>query len=213
MPASVFDLFSIGVGPSSSHTLGPLRAARDFVRQLRLHHVIDITARVSVDLFGSLALTGRGHCTDKAILIGLAGRQPEDIAPGELAAHAHAVDQSRSLLLDGLRALPFHPDRDLSFHGAHRLPAHSNGLRFHAWDASGHPLREAVYYSVGGGFVVDAQGKPIGEEGTDSDFSFPYTTAEALLLACQSRGLRIADLIWDWERNLRNDQQIRDGML
>ncbi len=213
MPASVFDLFSIGVGPSSSHTLGPLRAARDFARHLRRHPSFRQVGRVQAHLYGSLALTGRGHCTDKALLAGLSGKHPHHIGPGELSSLADTIAQSQSLRLDEEHSITFHLERDLCFHGDQRLPGHSNGLQLYAWDEAGTLLRESVYYSVGGGFVVDAEGNPITEEGTDSGFSFPYTTGVALLNACSERGMRIVDLIWDWERKIRTQQQIHDGML
>ncbi len=213
MPASVFDLFSIGVGPSSSHTLGPLRAARDFVHQLKQGGMLSRCHRICCELYGSLALTGRGHCTDKAILAGLSGKQAATIAAGELSAFSARVVADSALLLAGEQRLEFLAERDLLFHGEQRLPGHSNGLKFLAWDGANELLAESIYYSVGGGFVVDADGKPIGEAGTNSDFSFPYTTGASLLQACDERGMRIAELIWDWERNLRSDQEIRDGML
>lgn len=213
MPASVFDLFSIGVGPSSSHTLGPLRAARDFIRQLQRQGQLSLCNRVCCELYGSLALTGRGHCTDKALLAGLSGRAAEQIVPGELVALEARVRDEGRLAIAGNHSIPFLPERDIVFRGTDRLPGHSNGLRLRAWGSGETLLRDAIYYSVGGGFVVDRDGKPIGEAGTNSDFSFPYTTAAALLQGCEARRMRIAELIWDWERNLRSDQEIRDGML
>lgn len=213
MPASVFDLFSIGVGPSSSHTLGPMRAARDFAVHLLATGMLGRCQRVSCALYGSLALTGKGHCTDKAILAGLSGRHPEEIAPGELVRLEADVRAQAGLRLADACWVSFVMDRDLEFRGNERLPGHSNGMRFASFDAAGSLIREAVYYSVGGGFVVDGEGKPIGEPGTDSDFQFPYTTGAALLAACEERGLRIADLILDWERRLRSDAEIRSGML
>jgi L-serine dehydratase len=213
MPASVFDLFSIGVGPSSSHTLGPMRAGRDFVRHLDGGGALAATSRLLCELYGSLALTGKGHCTDKALLAGLAGKQADEVAPGELSAIEEQVLASGQLLLLGQHAIPFDVGSSIVFRAADRLPGHANGMRFLAYDAAGSLLAEAVYYSVGGGFVVNADGQPIGELGTDSDFSFPYTTAGALLEAAGNGGLRIADIIWAWERRLRSDGEIRSGML
>lgn len=213
MPASVFDLFSIGVGPSSSHTLGPMRAARDFALSLDRAGCLARCHRVCCELYASLALTGHGHCTDKAVIAGLGGRQAAEIGPGELPELDRQAREQRRLMLAGLHPLDFEPDRDILFRGADRLPAHANGMRFLAFDATGAPLREAVYYSVGGGFVVDAEGAPLGGTGNGPVPSFPYTTSAALLLAGEQQQLRIADLVWNWERGLRNDEEIRNGML
>lgn len=213
MPASIFDLFSIGVGPSSSHTLGPMRAALHFASSLSAREMLLPCARVRCDLYGSLALTGRGHCTDKAILAGLSGRSAEEIAPGELPEIEAGIRKERALLLGGTRRCAFTIEEDLLFHIDELLPFHSNGMRFQALDAAGSSLAEAVYYSVGGGFVVDADGTPIDEQGGVEAPRYPYLSGEMLLSAARDRGMRIADLVWDWERTLRGDEEILAGLL
>lgn len=212
MPASIFDLFSIGVGPSSSHTLGPMRAALHFASSLSTGEILPC-ARVRCDLYGSLALTGRGHCTDKAILAGLSGRSAEEIAPGELAEIEAGVRRDGSLLLGGTLRCPFTVDEDLQFRTDELLPFHSNGMRFQAFDAAGTVLAETIYYSVGGGFVVNAEGTPIDEQDGVEVPKYPYLSGEMLLNAARDRGMRIADLVWDWERTLRGDEEILAGLL
>ncbi len=213
MPASIFDLFSIGVGPSSSHTLGPMRAARHFAFHLREAGILDACARVSCDLYGSLALTGRGHCTDKAVLAGLSGRCAEEIGPGELTEIEANVRKENSLLLAGARRCPFAIEIDLVFRTDEMLPAHSNGMRFQAFDAAGSTLAESIYYSVGGGFVVDGEGAPIDEDAGAPAARYPYLSGEALLSAARDRGIRIADLVWEWELGLRGEKEVQAKLL
>ncbi|MCZ2153382.1 MAG: L-serine ammonia-lyase [Bryobacterales bacterium] len=212
MPASVFDLFSIGVGPSSSHTLGPMRAAFHFVNSL-CGSTLARCARVRCELYGSLALTGRGHCTDKAVIAGLAGRQAQSIASGELAEIADRAATSGSLLLAGTREISFAIRDDIAFRVSEVLPFHPNGMRFLAHDDDDTLLTEAVYYSVGGGFVVDETGTPIDDENGGASGKYPYLSGASLLSAARDRGIRIADLVWDWERSLRSEQEIAERLL
>ncbi len=213
MPASVFDLFSIGVGPSSSHTLGPMRAAAAFARDVEERGALSQCARVVCELYGSLALTGKGHCTDKAILAGLSGRCADEIASGELGAIESTVRAERFLVLGGKQRCAFSCDTDLVFRTQDLLPGHSNGMRFLALDSSGSTLCESVYYSVGGGFVVDGEGKALGVDGAEPEVSFPYRSAESLMGAADAGGIRIADVVWQWECSLRSETEIQSKML
>ncbi|MCC6263184.1 MAG: L-serine ammonia-lyase [Bryobacterales bacterium] len=213
MPGSVLDLFSIGVGPSSSHTLGPMRAARHFASGLETSGALRGCSRVCCMLYGSLALTGRGHCTDKAILAGLSGRCAEEIAPGELAAIEAEARASQELLLAGEHRCGFDMDADLQFRTGELLPAHSNGMRFQAFDDGGRNLAESIYYSVGGGFVVDGDGRPIDVEGGAGAAQYPYLSGEMLVSAARERGIRIADLVWEWERGLRGEEETMARLL
>jgi len=151
---SVFDIFKIGIGPSSSHTVGPMVAAGRFLVRLQRLGVIDQVARVRATLYGSLAFTGRGHGTDKAILLGLSGERPADIDPASISGIVAEVARSRTLKLGGSQPIPFDPANDLVFDFKTPSPGHPNGMRLEAFDAMGNILADRLYFSVGGGFVV-----------------------------------------------------------
>src|SRR6201996_2661170 len=153
MAVSVFDLFKIGIGPSSSHTVGPMRAARQFVLNL-CDAGLDKTARVMAELYGSLALTGIGHGTDRAVLLGLAGEKPEEVEPEQIPAIVEDIRAKNTIRLLGRLEIPFAIRTDLLFHTDQILPGHPNGMKFSALDASGQTILREVYYSVGGGFIV-----------------------------------------------------------
>jgi L-serine dehydratase len=149
MAPSVFDLFKIGIGPSSSHTVGPMWAALRFVRMLETQGVLGDVRRVRADLYGSLALTGRGHATDKAILLGLSGERPDTIDPEAVGPIVQRTVSGHTLRLAGRFDIRFDEADDLIFHGEESLPRHPNGLRLGAFDASGRGLAGETYYSVG----------------------------------------------------------------
>ena len=154
---SIFDLFKIGIGPSSSHTVGPMIAARQFACQLDAQSLLPAVQRLEVELFGSLAATGVGHGTDRAVLLGLAGHLPEQVDPDQIDAAINAIHTSGQLAVLGRHLLPFVPRTHLLMRRK-SLPYHPNGMQFHAFGADGAVLLRRVYYSVGGGFVVDEQG-------------------------------------------------------
>lgn len=158
MQLSVFDLFKIGIGPSSSHTVGPMRAARRFVERLVSDGSINTVARVRCDLFGSLALTGLGHGTDKAIILGLSGEQPETVDPNSVDSVVADVRSTGRIVLLGRHAATYREADDLVFHRDESLPEHPNGLRLSALAADGGVIAEKEFYSVGGGFVISADG-------------------------------------------------------
>ncbi len=199
MSISVFDLFSLGIGPSSSHTVGPMRAARRFAASLE-HDRLEVCRRVRVELFGSLALTGKGHGTDRAVLMGLEGESPETVDPTTVDRRVAAVGERRRLRILGSKAVAFDPETDLDFRVEDTLPRHSNGMRFTAYDAAGELLASREYYSVGGGFVV--------EEGESEDHRavalpeppLPFHSGEELLAVCRRRQLSI------WQVMLANEQ-------
>ncbi|HWC99660.1 MAG TPA: L-serine ammonia-lyase [Candidatus Sulfopaludibacter sp.] len=190
MQTSLFDLFKIGIGPSSSHTVGPMRAAWRFTRALP-----EGTARVRTDLYGSLALTGRGHGTPRGVALGLAGNQPDTVDP--LAA----------VKID---SFDFDIERDVVFHPNEVLPGHSNGMRFTALDAAGQVLRTGVYYSVGGGFVVE-EGAPSGTADLAA-VPYPFTSGADLLELGAVHGLRIHEMMFANERAWRSEEEIRGGI-
>ena len=153
MAVSVFDLFKIGIGPSSSHTVGPMRAANLFVQQIKSHDLTDRTDSIFTELYGSLSHTGRGHGTDKAIILGLLGKEPDKIDPDEIPALLEKTRQAKKICIDDL-TIRFDDKKHLKFHKRKTLPLHSNGMQFTALDDQGNELLRKAYYSVGGGFIL-----------------------------------------------------------
>ncbi|MFL6142909.1 MAG: L-serine ammonia-lyase [Labedaea sp.] len=214
MALSVFDLFSIGIGPSSSHTVGPMRAALRFVHGLRADGLLDRTARIRAELFGSLGATGHGHGSDKAVLLGLEGERPEDVDTDQVSPRVAAIRAAGRVRLLGTHEITFTEDDDLVLHRRRSLPLHPNGMQFRAFDAAGTPLAERTYYSVGGGFVLDqaaAEGPRITEDTTRVEF--PFRTAAELLEHCTSAGLSISQLMLRNELSWRTEPEIRAGLL
>lgn len=212
MSISVFELFSIGIGPSSSHTVGPMRAACAFVQLIKERLLLPQTTRVLTDLYGSLALTGKGHGTDVAILNGLEGQLPESIDPLCAKPHFHEIIQTKQLLLAGDKPITFEKDRDLLFHMQENLPLHANGMRFTAFDANDQPLFHKVYYSIGGGFIVDAEGF-YADNSIDKPVQYPFNTAAELLGLCKKNHLSIAELMFANEKTWHDDTAITAGVL
>src|SRR5918993_4590846 len=153
MNLSVLDIFKIGVGPSSSHTMGPMNAACAFVRDLEAQGLLERTEKLVGQMYGSLALTGRGHCTDRAVLLGLEGNQPSTIDPAAMEPALERIRSTGRLRISGRREIEFDEPLDLLFHRDQILPQHPNGMRFTALDATGHVLHRDEYFSIGGGFV------------------------------------------------------------
>ncbi|MCB0215286.1 MAG: L-serine ammonia-lyase [Chloroflexi bacterium] len=213
MALSVFDMFSVGIGPSSSHTVGPMRAAGRFLEGLDREQGLSAVERVTVELFGSLGATGKGHGSDTAVMLGLEGLQPETVDPDEAQRRVAEIRASERLSLGGRQALRFGPG-EIVFHRRKSLPGHPNGMRFRAEDAEGRVLHERVYYSVGGGFVVDE--RAVGADRIVADRSVlphPFTSGAELLLACEREGLSISDITRANERVWRDDAEIREGLL
>ena len=206
MVASVFDLFKIGVGPSSSHTMGPMTAAADFAAGLAELPV----ARVEAELFGSLALTGKGHATDSAVILGLAGERPDCLCPDAAAALVTRVRADGVLPLGGGRKIAFDERADVRWHGRERLPFHSNGMRFTAYDGDGEIVAQQVAYSIGGGAVLYerdiARNAP--PEGL-ADIPFAFSSGDQLLEICARTGLDIGTLALANELTLHNEAEVR----
>ena len=214
MPLSVFDLFKIGIGPSSSHTVGPMWAAHRFLLELDSRRTLDDVHRVEVDLFGSLALTGKGHATDTAITLGLAGLVPDRIEPDVAADLLRRIGDEGRLPLAGGRPIAFDAECHLRFRQRERLPRHSNGMRFRAIAADGSVLVEETYYSVGGGFVgseaeLDA---PIGAA-SNVALRWPFHSADELLRRGREGGCAIAELMLENETAWRESAEVRAGLL
>jgi len=215
---SVFDLFKIGIGPSSSHTVGPMRAARLFALRLRERDLLARVARVSVTLYGSLGATGKGHGSDKAILLGLMGHEPDTVDVNAIGSIVEAVRTAQKLALLGEREIAFDERRDLAFNHRDTLPLHSNGMRFVATDAAGADLASGTYYSVGGGFVVSDEPQPGGgsEKRIVPDLTplpLPFRTGDELLALCARENTSIAGIMRRNERAWRTDAEIDSGLL
>ncbi|MCC5792842.1 MAG: L-serine ammonia-lyase [Legionellaceae bacterium] len=212
MNISLFDLFSIGIGPSSSHTVGPMLAAKAFSHLLRDADLLPQTARVKIELYGSLALTGKGHGTDKAILNGLEGRDPETVDPAHIQPNMEHILRTQRLCLAGEKTIPFDVERDFPFLQKELLPYHTNGMRFSAYDEQNQVLKTQIYYSIGGGFIVREEDIDQSSDGL-SEPRYPFSTAKELLALCSAHQLTIAQLMRENERCWRSDQDINDGIM
>ena len=213
MSLSTFDLFKIGIGPSSSHTVGPMRAARLFAVALRQSAWLKAVHRVRCELYGSLGATGKGHGSDKAVLLGLEGEEPDLVEPDAIAPRLQRLRESQILNLLGVHLVAFNEREDLVFLRK-TLPFHPNGMRLYAFDASGATLLEKTYYSVGGGFVIsqDAQGQPALVP-DPQPLPYPFSSGDELLLRCGESGLSIAQLMWHNELAWRDAEAVRAGLL
>jgi len=214
MAVSIFDLFKIGIGPSSSHTVGPMRAAEVFLRRLSEQGCLVQVARVQVDLFGSLGHTGRGHGTDRAVALGLEGHVPDQVDPDYIGRRMDEIAQSRRLNLAGEHEIDIDFRRDLIFHKRQTLPHHPNGMRFTVFDAAGEKLLAREYYSVGGGFVVNIDEAAADRIVTDQTrVKYPYSSGDELLAICDREGIRISDVVLANEQAWRSADEIRTGLL
>ena len=214
MTISAFDLFKIGIGPSSSHTGGPMTAAYLFTELLRAEGMLPDVQRVQVDLFGSLGVTGHGHGTVKAVLLGLEGDQPHLVDPTSADARVACIGECRSLDLAAGYRISFDPETDVVLHRRQRLDYHTNGMRFSAYSAQGVIMRAREYFSVGGGFVLDED--QIGTETADLaplPASHPFDTADQLLDICRSTGWSFSDVVLANERAWRPEAEVRAGLL
>ena len=206
MALSALDLFSVGIGPSSSHTVGPMRAARRFVIGLRDGGLLDRTARVETQLYGSLGATGHGHGSDRAVLLGLEGEDPETVDTEHAVARVATLRAERSIRLAGTRRIDFDPDGDLTMHRRTALPGHPNGMTFEAFDDDGTSLVRKTYYSVGGGFVVDEEAAGADRIVEDATvLPHPFRTGAELLARCRETGGSIAQVMAANERAWRTD--------
>ncbi|MDC8785165.1 L-serine ammonia-lyase [Roseateles koreensis] len=218
MAVSVFDLFKVGIGPSSSHTVGPMRAARLFALRLRSDGQLQQTTRVVSQLYGSLGATGKGHGSDKAVLLGLAGHEPDTIDVEQVPAYLDAIRASAKLNLLGEQELTFNEAKDLVFFRRQSLPFHANGMRFIAFDALDQQIAERTYYSVGGGFVVSDE---IAADGSKQKviapdaavLPYPFKSGDELLQLTQTHGISIAEIMRRNERHWRSDEETRSGLL
>ncbi|HTB29096.1 MAG TPA: L-serine ammonia-lyase [Steroidobacteraceae bacterium] len=212
MSLSVFDIFKIGIGPSSSHTMGPMNAARTFVELLAARGLLERTAQVSAQLYGSLALTGRGHCTDRAVLLGLSGMSPDTIDSAAVEPALHRIRSTGRIRLLGRHEIAFDEPLNLLFHIDQVLPGHSNGMRFTAHDAALEVLAREEYYSIGGGFIVHAGASTFdGEKRAPPPYEFE--SGARLLELCRQEGLEIHELLLARERAWYGEADIRARLM
>lgn len=209
-PISVFDMLKIGVGPSSSHTLGPWRAAQRFVEELNQYLLINKVAKIEVHLYGSLALTGKGHGTDIAVLLGLSGQDPVTIPVEDVRGIPEQVAREKKLKLGGNRPIAFDAENDIIFWYFQSLPFHANGMTLRAFDEGKSILHEATFYSIGGGFVVKE-----GENHVGNALKLPYPIESGAQLAsyCKQRGCAIWEIVHDNELSWRSASETREGLL
>ena len=214
MTISAFDLFKVGIGPSSSHTVGPMRAAASFVSRLREDGLLPRVARVRCELFGSLGATGHGHGSVKAVVLGLEGERPELVDPGAAGPRVESIRSSGRLSLAGEHPIAFAVDDDVVLHRRKRLEFHSNGMLFRAVDAEGADVDRREYYSVGGGFVLDEDeaGRPVIVEDS-TPVRYPFRTGQELLAHARESGLRISDIMLANELSWRSESDVRSGLL
>lgn len=210
MHFGVFDLFKIGIGPSSSHTVGPMKAARLFLERVDAEHGLKAVARVKAEAYGSLALTGAGHATDKALIWGLAGEAPETADPDALPGIIEEVENSGAIRLLARHQIGFDLDTDLVLDGKVRLPFHSNAMKFTAFDANGETLSEQLWYSIGGGFVIDEAeaGRNSAAEAPEGE-PYPFDNCNTLIEIGDREGLSIPEIMLANETAFRSESEVR----
>jgi len=207
---SVFDMLKIAIGPSSSHTLGPWRAAEALLQELEAAQLMHRLDRIVVELYGSLALTGRGHGTDIAIMMGLEGTDPVEVPTAEVQQRPLRIQQTRQLLLAGKHPIPFDPTQDIDFRFFEVLPLHANGMRFRIF-CQEQEVYQATFYSIGGGFIIKDQNEPIIPNSTHQ-LPYPIHSGSDLLRHCQAKGWSISDLVLQNELHWRPESDIRQQL-
>ncbi len=211
MKTSIFDLFKVGIGPSSSHTVGPMRAAGRFAAGLVSSGKSENVARIVVELFGSLALTGIGHGTDRAVLLGLMGEKPEEVDPAQVEALLEEIRRTKELRLPGGPAITFDESSDLLFRVGQVLPGHSNALQLSAFDAGGVSFARETYYSIGGGFIVK-EGDPWPGDVPPLDVPHPFSNGAELLEQAETKGLPVWRIMFENESALSSEENVREGI-
>ncbi|MBR9865681.1 MAG: L-serine ammonia-lyase [Oceanospirillales bacterium] len=213
MALSIFDLFKVGIGPSSSHTVGPMVAANRFLDELQHRQQFDQVFKVKVGLYGSLAMTGKGHSTDVAVLIGLMGEKPDQVDPDLVPVFVAQIHETGQLKLAGKRLIEFRVDDHLPFHFGESLPKHPNGMRFQAFDVAGIVLHDAVYYSIGGGFVLnDAEADQTAAVDDSVTLPYEFNNGAELLTLCKESGMSVAQLMMENERVWRSESEVKAGL-
>ena len=212
MALSIFDIFKVGVGPSSSHTVGPMIAAVRFVRRLEEAELLDQVKRLHIELFGSLGATGYGHASDTAIIVGLMGHLPDQVDTELIPATIEQVRQHNKVNLLDQVEVDFNPDTDLIFNLEESLPEHPNGMRFKAFDADGQQLMKKEYYSIGGGFVMNCDGMRVNTT-PDIQIPYPFNSGDELLQVCTDNNLTISQLMMENEKAYQDEATVREKIL
>jgi len=207
---SVVDLYTIGIGPSSSHTVGPMRAGYRFCLELEARNILEKIGSVIVDLYGSLALTGKGHATDTAVIMGLSGERPRSVDPDRIAPTMDAIDRDRELQLYGRHPVSFNRETNLVFHMAESLPEHPNGMRITAFDHDGVVLHKQEYFSVGGGFIVSGDDRGAEYSGDNITLPYPFSSADELMAICKQEKLSIAEVMAENEKSWREPAETEE---
>ena len=214
MAISAFDLFKVGIGPSSSHTVGPMLAANQFATEMQSSGLLPQVSRIQAEMYGSLGATGKGHGTPKAVLLGLEGELPESVDVPSISSRVAAIRDNQRLALCSSHSIDYNHETDFFLHRRKVLPFHSNGMVFTAFDSQGNQLNQRTFYSVGGGFVVD-------ESAADADCiieysritAYPFESAAELLALCEQHSLSISELMLENEKAWRPEQETRNGLL
>lgn len=213
MTISLFNLFSIGIGPSSSHTVGPMKAAHEFVKTLEKNDGIVKLARVTIELFGSLAFTGKGHGTDNAILLGLEGHLPDTVDPDFIRPRAEDITREKKINLFRKKEIPFHSETDFIFNFKDLLPAHTNGIRFTAYDDQEEKISSRIFYSIGGGFILNEEQAANPQTVDTQIVPFPFASTKELLELCENKKLSIKDIMLKNESSLRSETEVKTRLL
>jgi len=207
---SVVDLYTIGIGPSSSHTVGPMRAGYRFCLELEARNLLEKIGSVIVDLYGSLALTGKGHATDTAVIMGLSGERPRSVDPDRIAPTMDAIDKDHALQLYGAYPVAFNRETNLVFHMTESLPEHPNGMRITAFDRDGVVLHKQEYFSVGGGFIVSGDDRGAEYSGDNITLPYPFSSADELMAICKKEKLSIAEVMAENEKSWREPAETEE---
>ena len=214
MAISVFDIYKVGVGPSSSHTFGPMVAAERFLKELSAQGDFDATAKVQIELYASMALTGKGHFTDLASMLGLEGNAPATLDSAAIPAKHKRIETEKTLHLGGKKMLPFDPAHDIKWYGDKSYDTHPNGIAFVAYDSAGKELKRGLYFSIGGGFIL-CEKESLNPKDSVGDVNkpCPYTTGAELAALCKRDGVSIAQLVFKNEHAWRTGPEIKQGLL
>ena len=215
MTISVFDLFSIGIGPSSSHTVGPMRIAKDFLDKAKRKGVLSSVEGIRIELFGSLAFTGVGHGTDKAIILGLLGYLPESVDPDDVPTILHTLEREQRLNLLGEKTIPFSVKDNFIYNYKQRQEYHSNAMRMDVLGLNGDCLFSDIYYSLGGGFFIDHASTLDIEEKKEETTNFPYSfeSGNELLAICKREQLTVSQIVMENEKTLRSEEEVKTELL
>jgi L-serine dehydratase len=213
MTVSIFDLFSVGIGPSSSHTVGPMKAARLFVAGLSAEDDLGSVTRLRIELFGSLAFTGKGHGSDFAILLGMEGNAPDTINPEIIQPRAHEIIQQQKIYLNHEHHIPFHYENDFIFNFKDSLPLHTNAMRFTVYNKNAEEMLARIYYSIGGGFIIDEFQSSRAKLAPDHQVPYPFVSSKELLAHCEKNNCTIKDIVLANEASLRPEAEVKERLL